>query len=180
MAGSLVQVDHFEISSAVSTVTLGGGSSGSSSTNFAINTDDVYLAIYRNVYMSNDGAVPNVRLTVSGCADTNSNYDNARMNIYANTSHYDGNNQNSTYFPTIGRGTTSQESSQGQIYCYNFNPSDEFSFITWSEILATETPEYIDVYGGGCLTTAQTTDGIQWVANSGNIANGEFTLYKVV
>ena len=180
MAGSLVQVDHFEISSAVSTVTLGGGSSGSSSNNFAINTDDVYLATYRNVYMSNDGAVPNVRLTVSGSADTNSNYDNARMNIYANTNHYDGSNQNLSYFPTIGRGTTSQESSQGMIYCYNFNPSGEFSFITWSEILATETPEYIDVYGGGCLTTAQTTDGIQWYANSGNIANGEFTLYKVV
>jgi len=180
MAGSLVQVDHFEISSAVSTVTLGGGSSGSSSTNFAINTDDVYMVTYRNVYMSNDGAVPNIRLTVSGSADSNANYDNARQNIYANTYHYDGANENLSYFPTIGRGTTSQESSQGHIYLYNFNNSSEFSFISWSEILATETPEYIDVYGGGLLSTAQATDGIQWYANSGNIANGEFTLYKVV
>jgi len=180
MAGSFAQVDHFEISSAVSTVTLGGGSSGSSSTNFAINTDDVYMAIYRNVYMSSDGASPNVRLTVSGSADSNANYDNARMNIYANTSHYDGANVNLTYFSTLSRGTTVQESSQGQIYCYNFNRSSEFSFITWSENVVTETPEYVDVYGGGSLTTAQTTDGIQWYASSGNIANGEFTLYKVV
>ena len=180
MAGSLVQVDHFEMSGAAANVILGGGTSGSSSTNFAINTDDIYMATYRNVYMTNDGAVPNVRLTVSGSADSNANYDNARMNIYANTAHYDGANVNLTYFSTLSRGTTVQESSQGQIYCYNFNRSSEFSFITWSEILATETPEYIDVYGGGCLTTAQTTDGIQWVANSGNIANGEFTLYKVV
>ena len=180
MAGSLVQVDHFEISSAVSTVTLGGGSSGSSSTNFAINTDDVYLATYRNVYMSNDGAVPNIRLTVSGSADTNSNYDNARMNIYMSSAHYDGANQNLSYFPTIGRGTTSQESSQGQIYLYDFNSSSQYSYILWEEIVVTETPEYITPYGGGILTASQTTDGIQWYANSGNIANGEFTLYKVV
>ena len=180
MAGSLVQVDHFEISSAVSTVTLGGGSSGSSSYNFAINTDDIYLVTYRNVYMSNDGAVPNIRLTVSGTADSNANYDSARMNIYMHTSHYDGANQNSTYFPTLSRGTTVNESSQGQIYLYDFNSSSQYSYILLEEVVATETPEYVSVYGGGILTTSQTTDGIQWVANSGNIANGEFTLYRCV
>ena len=180
MAGSLVQVDHFEMSGAAANVILGGGTSGSSSTNFAINTDDIYMATYRNVYMTNDGAVPNVRLTVSGTGDSNANYDNARMNLEATAGHYDGGNANGTSFPTIGRGTTSQESSQGLIYCYNFNSSSEYSFITRSEILVTESPEYYDVYGGGVLTTTQATDGIQWVANSGTIANGEFTLYKVV
>ena len=180
MLGSLVQVDHFEMSGAASTVTLGGGSSGSSSYNFAINTDDVYMATFRNVYMSNDGSVPQVRLTVSGTADSSANYDNARMNLEATAGHYDGANANLTYFSTIGRGTTVQESSQGQFYLYNFNNSSEYSFVSWSEIIVTESPEYYNVYGGGALTTAAATDGIQWYANSGNIANGEFTLYKVV
>ena len=81
-------VDTFTISSAVSTVTIGGGSSGSSSYNFAINTNDVYAVFYHNLYMVNDGAVAALRLTVSGSADTTSNYDNARQNLYANQSRH--------------------------------------------------------------------------------------------
>ena len=53
MSGSLVLVDEFTVSSAVSTVTIGGGSSGSSSFNFSIDsTFNVYKLIYRDVFMS--------------------------------------------------------------------------------------------------------------------------------
>ena len=63
---NLIQVDTFTLTSAANTVTIGGGTGGSSSTNFAINTDDVYALFYRDVYMTNDGAVSAVRLTKSG------------------------------------------------------------------------------------------------------------------
>ena len=49
MSGSLVLVDEFTTSSAVASVTIGGGSSGSSSYNYAIATTyNVYLLEYTN------------------------------------------------------------------------------------------------------------------------------------
>ena len=48
MAGSLAQVDTFTISSALSEVIIGGGSSSTSGIDFAINTDDVYMLTYIN------------------------------------------------------------------------------------------------------------------------------------
>ena len=41
----LVERDYFEISTAVSSVKIGAGSSGSSTTNFAINTNNPYILI---------------------------------------------------------------------------------------------------------------------------------------
>ena len=178
---NFTQVDTFTLTSAANTVTIGGGTGGSSSTNFAINTDDVYALFYRDVYMTNDGAVSAVRLTKSGdgTAVTSSNYDNARMNIYANQAHYDAANQNSTSFPMIGCGTTSQESQQGLFWLYNFNSSSLFSQVNWHQQVTTETPEYIGPAGGGTLDLDETHDGVQFFANSGNIANGTWTLYKI-
>ena len=173
-------VDTFTISSAVSTVTIGGGSSGSSSYNFAINTNDVYAVFYHNLYMVNDGAVAALRLTVSGSADTTSNYDNARQNLYANQSFYDGANQNLSYFSSIGMGTTHPESQCGVYFLYNFNNSSEYSYVTWAQNFTTETPEYIGPQGGGVLTVDQACDGVQFFANSGNIASGTFSMYKMV
>ena len=44
MSGSLIKVDEFTVTSALSDVIIGGGSSGSSTENFAIdNTYDVYV-----------------------------------------------------------------------------------------------------------------------------------------
>ena len=138
-------VDTFTISSAVSTVTIGGGSSGSSSYNFAINTNDVYAVFYHNLYMVNDGA-----------------------------------NQNLSYFSSIGMGTTHPESQCGVYFLYNFNNSSEYSYVTWAQNFTTETPEYIGPQGGGVLTVDQACDGVQFFANSGNIASGTFSMYKMV
>ena len=58
----LEQVDHFTVTSDVTSVIIGGGSGGSSSENFAINTDDVYVLTYHNLFMTDDGRVPNLSL----------------------------------------------------------------------------------------------------------------------
>ena len=79
---SLKKVDEFTISSGVSSVIIGGGSSGSSGENFAIdNTYNVYLLQYSNMFMQNDGNSTRIRFTVNGSPDTSSNYDNARKNL---------------------------------------------------------------------------------------------------
>ena len=180
MAGSLVQVDTFTVSSAVSSVIIGGGSSGSSSYNFAINTDDVYVFTYNDVYLSSDGAQTRFRFTVSGSPDTSSNYDSGRLNIYANQSPYNVANSNIDYISNLSGGTTSSESHSGIWYLYTFNSSSEHSLVTINQIGATETPEYVAVSGGAVLTVNQACDGIQIYTNTGNISNGTFTLYKVI
>ena len=178
MAGSLTKVDEFTISSGVSSVIIGGGSSGSSSENFAIdNTYNVYLLQYNNMFMSNDGASTRIRFTVSGSPDTSSNYDNARQNFYTNQAIYDGANQNVAYMPNLAGGTTAVENQSGSMYLFNFSNSSEYSFATLELLGATETPEYYGVVGGFCLTVAQATDGVQFYTTSGNISGGSFRLY---
>jgi len=177
-AGSLIKVDEFSISSAVSSVIIGGGSSGSSSENFAIdNTYDVYILQYHDLFMSGDGNAARIRFTVSGSADTSSNYDNARQHSYSNQGYWDGANQNIDYMPNLSGGTTSPEGQQGVMHLFNFSNASEYSFATVELLGATETPEYYGVNGGFCLTVAQATDGVQFYANANNIASGNFALY---
>ena len=176
----LVQVDTFTIGSAVASVIIGGGSSGSSSYNFAINTDDVYMVAYSNAFMSSDGARLRVRFTVSGSADTSANYQGARVDMYANQSFYDSSTTNGTYLNGFALGTTNSESSKGLYYLYNFNNSSEYSFVTIELQETNNAGENAGIMGGAMLKVAQATDGIQFYASTGNIANGTFTLYKVV
>ena len=49
----LQQVDTYTITSGASSFIIGGGTGSSSGIDFAINTDDVYLVTYTDVYMSN-------------------------------------------------------------------------------------------------------------------------------
>ena len=176
----LVQVDHFEISSAVSSVIIGEGSSGSSSTNFAINTDDVYMMTYRNVFMSNDGASFSTRFTVSGSEDSSSNYDQVGMAPYTNQAFTFYGNQNLSFLTNFGMGTTVQESQNDIWWLYNFNNSGEYSKCVQDSFNITETPEFVGQIRGVVLTVAQSCDGIKIYANSGNLASGTFTLYKVI
>ena len=180
MSGSLIKVDEFTVSSGVSSIIIGGGSSGSSSENFAIdNTYNVYMLQYHNLFMSNDGSSTRIRFTVSGSGDSSSNYDNARVNLYPNQSFYDGSNQNIDYMPNLAGGTTSPESQQGTMYLFNFSNASEYSFSTLELTGATETPEYYGVMGAFVLTDAQATDGVQFYTTSGTISSGSFKLYGI-
>ena len=50
----LVERDYFEISGAVASVKIGAGSSGSSSHNFAINTNNPYILVMTDVEVATD------------------------------------------------------------------------------------------------------------------------------
>ena len=180
MAGQLIQVDTFTISSPVASVIIGGGSSGSSSYNFAINTDDVYMFTYHNVYMQSDGFTFSTRFTVGGTEDSSANYDQVQIGMYTNQAFAKSGNQNLTFLTNYGMGTTPQESQCGIWYLYNFNSSSEYSFISHESINITEAPEIVGQVRGAVLTVAQSCDGLKLYANAGNIASGTFTLYKVV
>ena len=168
---ALVQVTNHTMTSAANTVTLTG-----------ITTNDPHVLFYRDVYMTNDGAVPAWRFTKASddSANTSSNYENARMNIYSNQAHYDAANKSLTSFSAIGTGTSSLECHQGLLTLWNCTDSSSYTYSSWEQLMITETPEYTGPHGGGSLKVNEAHNGVQFFANSGNIANGRFTIYKVV
>tara|TARA_R100000231_G_scaffold127779_1_gene98670 strand:- start:1066 stop:1614 length:549 start_codon:yes stop_codon:yes gene_type:complete len=180
MSGSLIKVDEFTVTSALSDVIIGGGSSGSSTENFAIdNTYDVYVLQYFNVFMSSDGAQNKIRFTVGGTADASSNYDRVSVQMYTNQGFFNSSNANGDHISSLGLGTTHDESDNGTLYLFNFHNSSEYSFITREHIQTNNAGETAGIFGGAVLTVAQATDGVQFLASTGNIASGTFKLYGI-
>ena len=127
MAGSLVLVDTFTVSSSVASVIIGGGSSGSSSLNYAMDdTFDVYKLVITNLRPSADDA-PMMRVTKSGSPDNTAAYDIAHRYLKADTSHTtygaaDGNKFDC--MTTIDAASTA--SGNGIYYLFNF-PSSSYN-----------------------------------------------------
>ena len=184
MAGSLIKVDEFTISSAVASVTLGGGSSGSSGLNASIDsTYDVYQLIISNAVPATNGQSLRMRVTKGGSVQSDSNYDEANKGIRSDQ--YSWNDQHSTdqtYWNKIGAWSTSNASTEAGasgnaiVYLFNFANASEYSFITvegvgkWSSGL-------IGIQGGGTHTVESASDGVNLFFSTGNIASGKFSLY---
>ena len=168
--GKLVQVATTSVSN-VSTFSITG-----------IDTDDVYLITLNDLYMNTDGARPRLRFTKSSdsSADTSSNYDYANKDMYANASFSNNANTNQSYYNGFSTGTDNTEGLRGIYYCYNFNNSSEYSFITYEEFATNNAGANAGRIGGMVLTVAQSTNGFQWHSSSNNIANATATLYKVL
>ena len=169
MAGQLVQVDTETVTSAVSSVTLTG-----------INTDDVYMVTMSNMQPSADSQIY-ARVTTSGTADTDSEYDYGAKYLKSDGSFAnDGSTNNDRWVPT-----STQESDYGGysmiMYLHNFNNSSDYSFVTYEEAHIQGGTTYLrGLQGGGTHTVNEANDGINFSMGSGNIESGTFTLYKVI
>jgi hypothetical protein len=173
MAGSLVLIQETTVSSPVSSVSLVGINS----------TFDVYKVTFSNIFASADDDMQ-IRVTTSGTADSDSEYDIASKDFktsgsYGNTS---GTNQTKWDF-SAGIGTSGTNSHNGIMYLFNFNNSSEYSFVTMENATMRNdaTDELFGFQGGGVHTVAETNDGINFFLASGNnIAGGTFKLYGIV
>jgi hypothetical protein len=74
-------------------------------------------------------------------------------------------------------GTGTSEVANGIHYLFNFNNASEYSFFTNEETIVRHDTDLEGRQGGGVLTVAQATDGVQYFLGSGNISAGTFTLY---
>jgi len=170
MAGKLIQVATETVTSAVASVTLTG-----------IDSDDVYMVAYNNIAPETDVQKLEIRFTVSGVADTSSNYDKAQKVLSADGAFSNQSSTNQSSINSLDQGGTgTQETLQGIHYLFNFNNASEYSFITYEGTARSSASILNARQGGGVLTVAQACDGIQYFFASGNIASGTFTLYKVV
>ena len=167
----LLQVATNTVSSAVASVTLTG-----------IDSDDVYMVAFNNVKGSSEPTNFSYRMTESGTANSTSNYDYAFKDMFAASgfSNRYGTNQNRVLM-NQGSGSGDTETQQGILYIYNANNSSEYTFTTFE---TTFTNAYGGALqgeqGGGVFTVASAVDGIYFQQDSGNIATGTLTLYKVV
>ena len=167
MAGSLIKIDEEIVTSAVASVTLTGIDS----------TYDVYMVAYNNVVPSTDAQVLKLRVTTSGTADSDSEYDDAIMFMKSDGSFSKTGGTNQDHFPFDTSGTATGEELDGILYLFNFNNSSEYSFATVEGVSLNSSSTLRSETGGFVHTVAEANDGVSFFFNSDNIASGTFTLY---
>ena len=164
----LLQVATATVTSAVASVTLTG-----------IDDDSVYMVAHNNWSPVDDTVVCKFRVTKSGTAQSDAEYDLAGKEM-GSSSFSNSALSNITDFQYSFMGNGTGESSNAILYLYNFNSSSEFSYVTFEEVRLSQVPSLASIAGGGVHTVASASDGIQFRYHSGNVASGTFTLYKVV
>ena len=168
MAGSLIKIAETTVSSAVASVTLTGIDS----------TYDVYMVRLNNVIPDTDATSLLSRVTISGSADTSANYDRASKGLKSDATFSNFSATNDTKFDLGGFGTGGNESANGILYCFNFNSTSEYAFITKEISGRSSAGNMLGVQGGGVFTsTGSARDGIQFFFSSGNVNSGSFVLY---
>ena len=166
----LLQVATSTVTSAVASVTLTG-----------IDSDDVYMLAISKLIPVSDSFIQ-LRVTESGTANSTSNYDYARLGLNSDASFDEGSDTNQSAFPFIATVESSTSGTGGNAICYlyNFNNSSEFSFITSEEVHFHNNGNARGFQGGLSFTSQSSCDGVNIFANSGNIASGTFTLFKII
>ena len=180
MAGNLIKVDEFEISSNVGSVILGGGSNGSSGLNASIDsTFDVYVVRFTNLKCNYDTSNTYLRVTTSGTADTSNNYDRAHTVLWSANTIVDVYTQNGSYWGYNQNGTGTGESQNGIMYLFDFASSSEYSFYTLESTEKIASGALQGIGGGGVHTVGQACDGLQFYTSDGNYTSGSFVLYGI-
>ena len=169
MAGSLTLINEEKVTSSAATVTLTGIDS----------TYDVYMVKFNNVTFNTSGSGLYTRVTTSGTADSDSEYDIAYKVLRADSSFANVSNTNGNLWDLTVQYTTSGVSANGILYLFNFNNSSEYSFITLETAFFWSGSNNLNGNQGGAVhTVAETNDGISFLSDAGRTyESGTFTLY---
>ena len=133
---------------------------------------------YHNVQVATDNVGLYMRVTESGTANSTSNYDRAvkTLKSYASFGNDAQTNQAQWFIGQLG--TPTQEQGNGISYLFNMNSTTEYAFATFEISNFNSISSLSGEQGGGVFTVTGTArDGVQFLASSGNIDSGTFTLY---
>ena len=169
--GKLVQVATNTVTSATAEVSLQG-----------ITTDDVYMVTLLGVTPDTDNTSLYCYVGINGTKQTGSQYDGAFKRLKTNTTFSNDSFTNASTGWITGHnlGTATSENNNSIIYCYNFNNSSEYSFLTFENSYLNYSAVLEGRQGGGVYTVAESHNSINFLFIGGNIASGTFTLYKVI
>jgi hypothetical protein len=178
----LVQVDSFTTTSEVASVILGGGSSGSSTTNYAINENCVYLISYLNAQPVDDSKYLELRYTVGGTPQTQNTYNWMGFKLKTYSSFQNHNFIGATHHRLTGEqlGNNTEELTHGLLELHRAYDNTQSTFLTQNSVARDAGGNLNNVVGAFNYTTNNYVDGVQFFMNSGNIKTGAvFALYKV-
>jgi len=150
MAGSIIKIDEEIVSGAVASVTLTGIDS----------TYDVYQLIISGLEVDTDSSTVQIRVTKSGTAQTDSEYDEAAKQLKAYNTFANNSDTNATEWSFNAIGTTSGSAFNLTAYLFNFANASEYSFATFEATTADTTVDFRGKQGGGVHTVASASDGI--------------------
>ena len=167
MSGSLILIEEVVISS----------STGSLILNPINSTYDVYMITVNNLTPTTDGDTPIFRVTKSGTAQTDSNYNYASSQLRTDTSFSQNHEQNIDSFKINDVGTNSSEVANMVLYLFNFPNASEYSSITQETTQKSSSGLFRGRQGGAIHKIASASDGMEFKMSSGNIASGTFKLY---
>jgi hypothetical protein len=170
MAGQLVQIATNTVTSAVSSVILTG-----------IDSDDVYFLTMNNVSPATLNADVFLRVTESGTASSDSDYDLAYKMLRTDTTFSNIDNTNQAQFQISGSlENEAGKTFNGQCYIYNANNSSGNTFITFENNYMADDGTFLGNQGGGVYTQTTAVDGVSISFDTGNIDAGTFTLFRLV
>ena len=168
MAGSLVKINEEIVSSAVASVTLTGINS----------TYDVYLLVMNNVSPATVNADVFLRVTESGTASSDSDYDLAYKLLRTDTTFSNIGLTNQAQWGISGSlENEAGKTFNGHCYIFNANNSSEYTFITMENGYMADDGTFLGHQGGGVYTQTTTVDGVNISFDTGNIDAGTFKLY---
>ena len=173
MAGSLVQVATTTVSSAVSSVTLTG-----------IDSNDVYMLAISNLTPATINADIKLRVTESGSASADSDYDRGAKMLRTDTTYSNLSDTNADGFLISGSLNNTDGKGFGCIvYIYNANSSSEYTYTTHeTAYMSEDLTTLLGIQGGGVYTQTTAVDGVNitMVGPTSDIQSGKLTLYRVV
>lgn len=171
MPGSLIEIQKTTITSATASVTLTGIDS----------TFSVYKLVITNLTPSTINADMKLRVTESGSASADSDYDRTAKQFRTDTTYSNLSDTNQDGFllsgslnNTVGKGFSCT------VYIFNAPNSSEYTHTTHESVyIAEDTTTMLGVIGSGVYTQATTVDGVNitLVGPTSDIASGQFTLY---
>ena len=143
-----------------------------------INTDDAYLLTLMNIVPATANADVYLRVTESGTASSDSDYDQAYKVLRADTTFQNETRENYDHWLLSGSmQTDTGKSRNGFVYIYNAQSTSDYTYITCHDIYF-HTTILGDVLGG-VYTQTTAVDGVEVKFDTGNIASGTATLYRV-
>ncbi len=165
MSGSLIKINQTIASGNPSTLTVTG-----------ITTDyNVYMVDVVNLVPNASGRVE-WRITKGGSIQTDSEYDNARLDMPTTSSFQ--NNENTDDSKVTNATVDASGSWNAKFYLFNFTNASEYSFGTFEHNAYVDSPQVFGGAGGFVHTVESASDGLSfhW-GDSRTFTNGELHLY---
>ena len=145
-------------------------------------TYDVYVVHYSVRPVDNDKDLY-LRVTTSGTADSDSQYDESTLFFRADTAHANTHTTNaSQWYANAAMANDSDKNVTATMYLFNFANASEYSAMTHDSAGYNDTiPGLVGEIGGGVHTVAEANDGfaLSWESGSNFASGSKITLYGI-